>query len=388
MGGREVPLSIRRLIVEIDPRGLNVTQFCADHGVSTWFFWDLRRRFAREGDVVLERKSRAPRRVANKTAAEVEDAIVAMRKQLVDAGLDAGPETIAFHLRNLAGLPSVSTIWRILRARGFVAAEPKKAPKRAIRRFVAARANESWQVDDTTWWLADGTEVKIIDVVDDHSRLSVACVAAPACTGAAVLDVFAQAATVYGWPERFQSDNAQVFRTMLAAALAPIGVAACHSRPNHPQTNGKVERFHQTLKRWLTSQPCATTIAELQAQLDTFRRLYNETRPHRALGRRFPADVWATAPKAGPATRPLGTPTTVHRSTVDTCQAPVGRRLVTIGAAYRGKTALSVVTGTTCHVFVDGILVRALTLDLTRRTQPLYAKNGRPKIERDVPRHP
>src|SRR3954469_5522635 len=90
MAREEVPMSLRRTIVEIDPATLNVTRFCRDHGISTWFFWDLRRRFAREGEAVLEPKSRAAHRVANKTPVEVEDEIVRKRKELVDAGLDAG----------------------------------------------------------------------------------------------------------------------------------------------------------------------------------------------------------------------------------------------------------------------------------------------------------
>src|SRR5256885_2040883 len=155
MAREEVPVSLRRAIIDAEVAGLNVAQFCRDHGISTWFFWDLRRRHRAEGDVVLEPKSRAPRVVANKTPDAVEDAIVAKRKELIDAGLDAGPETIAFHLADLDGVPSPSTIWRILRARGFVVHQPAKAPKRSGRSFTAARANDCWQLDDTIWSLAD-----------------------------------------------------------------------------------------------------------------------------------------------------------------------------------------------------------------------------------------
>src|SRR5690348_5249739 len=98
MAGRDVPMSVRRLIVEIDVDGLNVRQFCREHGISTWFFYDLRRRYARDGDAALEPRSRAPRRVANRISDDVEDAIVALRKELRDEGLDAGPATIRWHL--------------------------------------------------------------------------------------------------------------------------------------------------------------------------------------------------------------------------------------------------------------------------------------------------
>ena len=373
-------MTIRRLVVDVETRGLNVTSFCAQHGISTWFFWDLRRRFAAEGDAALEPKSRAPHAVANKTPAAIEDAIVAKRKELTDAGLDAGAETIAFHLGDLVGVPSPSTVWRILRARGFITPEPTKAPKRSQRRFCAARANECWQLDDTTWELADGTEVKILNVVDDHSRLLVASTAVASCTGAAALGALAAAAPVLGWPERMQSDNAKAFSDVLAAALGAMGIAAGHSRPYHPQTNGKVERFHQTLKRWLARQPRAGCIDELGIQLDVFRHLYNHQRPHRSLGRRFPAQVWATAPKSGPLTRPLGAPTIVHRGIVRGGRLDAGRRyVISVGAAYAGREALAVITGLSCHVFVEGRLVRALTLDPTTRRQTLYPSGGRPR---------
>jgi transposase InsO family protein len=388
MAREEVPMSLRRTIVEIDPSTLNVTGFCAQHGVSTWFFWDLRRRVALEGAAALEPKSRAPQRVSNKTPVEVEDEIVRVRKELVDAGLDAGPATIAFHLRDLPGLPHEATIWRILSARGLVTSDPSKAPKRARRSFTAERANDCWQLDDTDWALADGQPVKILNVVDDHSRLAVASTAMLTCTGAATLVVLAAAAVVVGWPARFLSDNATAFRHTLATALAPLGVAAGHSRPYHPQTCGKVERFHQTLKRWLAKQPPAATLEELQAQLDLFRLIYNHHRPHRGIDRQRPADVWATAPKSGPADRPLATPTKIHHSTIHNGTVFASRYSIAVGARHNTQRALTVITGTACHVFIDGHLVRHLTLDPTRRRQPIYPTTGRPPATvRKDPRH-
>lgn len=372
-------MSLRRIIVEVDTTTLNVTEFCAQHGVSTWFFYDLRRRFSAGGYDAIEPRSRAPRTVANKTSAQVEDLIVAKRKELLDTGLDGGAESIAFHLRHVPGLPSPSTIWRRLKDRGFITADPSKAPKATHRRFNAARANQSWQLDDTGWELADGTEVKILNVIDDHSRLLVASAAMATCTGAATLAVLAVVATVLGWPARFQSDNARAFRDVLAPALAGLGIAAARSRPYHPQTNGKVERFHQTLKRWLAKQPPARTLAELQAQLDLFRYIYNHQRPHRGIDRRIPATVWEQAPKDGPANRPLGAPTQLHNSVVTNGMLPAGRRYrISVGAQHTGQAALVVITGTACHVFIDGRLIRQLTLDPTKKDQTLYTRPGRP----------
>jgi transposase InsO family protein len=365
-------MALRRTIVELDTGELNVTQFCREHGVSTWFFWDLRRRYRLEGEAALEPKSRAPKVVANRTSAAVEQAIVEKRKELHDAGLDCGPESIAFHLRDLPGVPSPSTIWRILRDRGFITPHPAKAPKGAARSFTAERANDCWQLDDTAWELADGTAVKILNVIDDHSRLLVASTALERCTGAGALEVLAQAASTLGWPARFLSDNASAFRHVLADALGAIGVGHGHSRPYHPQTNGKVERFHQTLKQRLRARPVTTTLAELQLELDSFRHLYNHERPHRSVGRRFPAEVWAVAPKSGPAAHPLGTCTRVHRVRVSKVgTVDIGRRYqIGLGVPHAGQDAVTVITGLACHVFIDGVLVRHLTLDPARRSQP------------------
>jgi transposase InsO family protein len=389
MPREEVPVSLRRAIIECDPSTLNVTQFCRDHGISTWFFWNLRRRHADEGDAALEPKSRAAHVIANKTPLQVEEAIVRKRKELIDAGLDAGPATIAHHLADLPGLPHEATIWRILKHRGFIVADPSKAPKRAHRSFTAERANDCWQIDDTAWQLADGTDVKILNVVDDHSRLAVASTAMATCTGAGALAALAVAAAIVGWPARILSDNAKAFRDTLAAALAAIGVGAGHSRPYHPQTCGKVERFHQTLKRWLAKQPAANSLDELQAQLDVFRMIYNHHRPHRGIDRRYPADVWTTAPKSGPASHALTAPTSIHHTTIHSGNCYIGGRFnIAVGARHNGQRALAVITGTACHVFVNGKLIRQLTLNPDRRSQPLYPGKGRPPdTVRKGPRH-
>jgi transposase InsO family protein len=375
-------MSLRRAIVEASLDGLNVRAFCRTHGISTWFFYDLRRRHRIEGEAALEPRSRAPKRVANRTCAAVEDAIVSVRKELANVGLDCGPATIRYHLGGrLDGpmVPSEATIWRVLTRAGCITPQPEKTPRHAYRSFTAERANQCWQLDDTGWELADGTPVRIIDVLDDHSRTAPAQKAVQSCTTGEAFDTLAMGAHTWGWPERLLTDNARAFRHGLADALAALGIAIGHSRPYHPQTCGKVERFHQTVKRFLAAQPPAATLAELQTQLDTFRDLYNHHRPHRALGRRIPADVWTASPKSGPATHPLTTPTVIHRGVV----SPNGlvfagnNRLVMTHTHHAGAPATVVVTGLACHVFVDGRLVRQLTLDPTRRIQPLGVRPRR-----------
>lgn len=384
-------MSVRRLIVEVDLDGLNVTEFCREHGVSTWFFYQLRKRYAVEGEAGLEPRSRAAKSVANRTPGWIEDLVVEKRKTLDEAGLDAGPATIWSHLNDefTAGrsVPSEATIWRILTRRGFITPEPKKAPKHAYRTFTAERANECWQVDDIDWELADGTEVKIITMIDDCTRLCPGLKAVETVNGEAAFDAFSTAAARWGWPARFLSDNAKAYKISLAAAVGVLGVDHRHGRPHHPQTQGKVERFHQPLQKWLRAQPRAASLEELQAQLDVFSNIYNSQRPHRAIGRKPPAVVYDQTPKSGPADRPLGAPTTIHRVTVSDGVCYINKTYsISIGDSHTGQQATIIITGLACHVFIAGRLVRQLQLDPTRRYQSQYDRPGRPVS--DAPRHP
>jgi transposase InsO family protein len=379
---REVPMELRRLIVEVDVGDLNVTEFCAQHGVSRWFFYDLRRRYGLEGVAGLEPKSRAPMVVSNRTPGWVEDMIVELRKELDDGGWDAGPATIWTHLSETLAqdlVPSESTIWRVLSRRGFINPEPKKAPKHAYRSFTAERANECWQLDDIGYELTGGAVVKIITTVDDCTRVCPGLKAVETVDGEAAFDAFAAAADVWGWPSRFLSDNANAYKVSLAAAVGALGVDHRHGRPYHPQTQGKVERFHQTLQKWLSAQTQADSLEDLQAQLDQFVDYYNNHRPHRAIHRRPPAVVWEQTPKAGPANRPLGIPTRVHRITVYNGVCYINKQYsITIGTVHNHQKATAVITGHSCHIFIAGRLVRHLQLDPTRRHQPLYDRPGRP----------
>lgn len=379
-------MSVKRAIVEADLSTLNVTEFCRVHGVSTWLFYDVRRRFAVVGDAALEPRSRAPKRVANKTSADVQDRIVLLRKELAEDGWDCGPATIRFHLVQRDGRsPSDATIWRVLRDRGFIVPEPKKRPKHTSRRFAAERANECWQIDATKWLLPDGTWVEIINVIDDCTRLLIASQAVRTCTTANSWDTLCHGAARWGWPERVLSDNGTPFRGRdgaggLVPSLAALGIRDTHSRPYHPQTCGKVERFHQTLKLHLSRQTPAADLVELQAQLDRFAEYYNHRRPHRAIGRRTPAEAWMATPRSGPADQPISAPTATHRLVVDKAgRITIGSRLrISLGAAHIGHIAHLVVTGEHAHVFIDGRLVRQLRIDPTKRSQSLYNRGGHP----------
>ncbi|HZA85781.1 MAG TPA: IS481 family transposase, partial [Acidimicrobiales bacterium] len=310
--------------------GRSKSEVARDYGVSRRWVITLVQRYQGEGTAGLVARSRRPRRSPKRTPAGVEDEIVEIRKDLAKAGHEAGAATIAFHLERRHGhSPAVSTIWRILSERGFVIPQPHKRPKSSYVRFEAAQPNERWQTDITHWSLSDGTDIEVLNVVDDHSRFCIASVARHVFKATDVDRCFQAAAVSHGEPASMLSDNGAVFtgryrgtgRVALELTLNARGIAFSHSRPYHPETCGKVERFHKTLKRWLAAQPPAQSPAELQAALDCFRRYYNTVRPHRALGRRTPRRPTRLAPRRGRAASPSTTPTGESATTPSTTTA-------------------------------------------------------------------
>jgi len=274
--------------------GRSVSELAAAHGVHRSWIYKLLARYREGGYEALEPRSRAPRSSPNRTPEEVVRAIVSLAEQLLCQGHDGGAETIAHHLarEGIESVPSISTIWRILRREGLVVPQPQKRPRSSLIRFEAQLPNEMWQADITHWRLAGGQDVEILNMVDDHSRLFLASRAFPTAKAADVVEVFRSAIDLHGAPASLLCDNGAVFtatprggKVLLQLEMERLGVVAKNSRPYHPQTCGKVERLHQTLKRYLARQAPARTLSGLQAQLDGFAHYYNAIRPHRALGR-------------------------------------------------------------------------------------------------------
>jgi transposase InsO family protein len=214
-------------------------------------------RYRAGGELALEPRSRRPKSCAHATAPELQDAVLALRRKLDAAGHDAGPHTIHHHLAlTRSDAPSVATIWRILKRHGQIMSQPQKRPKTSFIRFQADLPNEMWQGDFTHWQLADDTGVEILNYLDDHSRLALACDAFFTVKGLDVVHSFHIAADANGFPASLLTDNGAVFtgrtrkgKVLLESELERLGIVYKNSRPYHPQTCGKVERFHQTLKR-------------------------------------------------------------------------------------------------------------------------------------------
>lgn len=375
-------LVVAAVVVE----GRSKSEVAREYGVSRRWVITLVQRFLAEGEAGLEPRSRRPKRSPRQLDVELEEQIVGLRKELLESGHDAGAQTIGFHLERRYGRsPSASTIWRVLVRRGFVVPEPHKRPRSSYVRFEADQPNERWQLDITHWKLADGTDIEILNIIDDHSRLAVGSDARTVFKAGDVVTGFRKATATWGVPAGMLSDNGAVFtgayrgsgRVALEAELLALGVRFRHSRPYHPQTCGKVERFHQTLKNWLATRPAARTERALQAQLDTFVSYYNNQRPHRALGRRTPAEAFDDRPKARPLPAPILDPhfrvrhDTVYANGVITLRHNSRLHHIGIGRHHAGLHVLVLVHDLEVRILTeDGRPLRQLTLDPTRDYQP------------------
>jgi transposase InsO family protein len=339
---------------------------------------------------------------------------VQVRAALAASGLDHGPISGHEKMRamGLAQAPSTASLARIFREAGVARVEPKKKPRAAWRRFVYPAPNACWQLDATETVLTSGRTCVIFQLIDDHSRYSVASHVAWSETAEAAIAVVDKAIAAHGVPQRLLSDNAMALNPsrrgvtgQLVAHVTRLGVQAITGKPYKPTTQGKNERFHQTLFRWLDKQPLAASIEQLQALVDEFDRIYNTERPHQGLpGRVTPLTAWQATPKTE-APRPQ--PTTVHGLTV----APAARtatkatrdavrvmRLRKNGAVrLRGVTYMVDGQRAGQHVLIveDGNKILIADLQgtiLIEHTRPApgikYAGNGRPRGRRPRPPRP
>jgi len=298
----------RVAVIQVESKQLTVAEAAAEYGYSRRHLHRLLTRYREGGLDALEPRSRRPKTTPNAACDAVRARVIELRVQLTAEGLDGGPVTIAWHLQR-EGLPalSTSTIRRILHHAGLIIPQPRKRPRSSYIRFEAAQPNETWQSDFMHWRLADDTDVEVLNWLDDHSRYLLSATAHTPVTGDHVVSTFLAVIDEHGAPASTLTDNGRVYtarfgggRNAFEYLLPLLGVRQKNSSPGHPQTQGKIERFHQTLQRWLRARPTARTLPELQRQLDEFRDHYNEHRPHRALARGTPSEAYKATPKATP----------------------------------------------------------------------------------------
>jgi transposase InsO family protein len=344
-----------------------IAELAATHGVHRSWLYKLLARYRLEGDAGLEPRSKRPHSSPTRIADVWEEEIVALRKELGDAGLDAGAQTIHVHLsRRHQDVPSVPTIWRVLKARGFVTPQPHKRPKSSLIRFEADFPNERWQTDMTHVSLADGRVVEVLNVRSPD-----------------VVRTLHNAAAQWGYPASILADNGAIFTASAQGGIAAmetelllLGITSKHSRPYHPQTCGKVERFHQTMKKFLAKQDPPVTTKQLQRQLDRFVKVYNTDRPHRALNRKTPLEAFEARERATPTGAIIDTAGyRVRRDKIDRAGLVSVRyrsRLhhIGVGRAYAGWRVIILIAGLDIQILgEDGSPLRRLTLDLTKNYQ-------------------
>ena len=375
-----------------------VSEVARSYGVARSWIYALLARYQAEGEAAFEPRSRRPKTSPSAISASAAGLIIALRKELAGQGLDAGPHTIAWHLQHHHQVTvSPATVSRYLTRAGLVTPAPAKRPRSSYLRFAADLPNECWQSDFTHYRLADGTDTEVLTWLDDHSRYALSVTAHRRVTGPIVLAAFRAACAGFGTPASTLTDNGMVFTTRLSggkggrnhleAELRRLGVRQKNGKPNHPQTQGKVERFQQTLKKWLRAQPAQPgTLSELQALLDAFTSTYNTRRPHRSLPHRAtPATAYAARPKAVPGDRAADTHDRVRADRVDAdgkLTLRVGGRLhhIGIGRTHARTRVLMLVCDLHVRVInaATGELLRELTIDPARNYQPTGRPPGPP----------
>jgi len=387
----------RLVITAITKQGLTQAEAARTYGLSEATVSRLMARYRTEGEAAFEPRSKAPKTSPGATGPATVDLVLRLRKELLDAGHDAGAETLGWHLAQHHAITlSRATIHRILTRHGALTPEPKKRPKSSYIRFEAAMPNECWQSDFTHYPLTDTATfskgVEIISWLDDCTRYALHISAHRVITTPIVKATFRETAGQHGIPASTLTDNGMVYTVRLAGIgrrggrngfeqqLRDWHVVQKNSRPNHPTTCGKVERFQQTMKKWLRAQPeQPATIAELQALLDRFATEYNTTRPHRSLPHRAtPATLYDTMPKAVPGpSRDTQTHDRVRHDRIDksgtvTLRVAGQLRHIGIGRTHKGTHVILLVQDLDVRIVnaITGELLRELTIDTSKDYQP------------------
>ena len=375
-------------------------EIAARYGVHRSWVYRLKARYEAEGEAALEPQSRRPLTSPRATPAATVDLVLRLRKQLLEAGHDGGADTLAWHLAQHHQVTLArATIHRILTRHGAVTPEPKKRPRSSYLRFQAAMPNECWQSDFTHYRLTQpdgspGAEVEIISWLDDCTRYGLHSSAHRRISTPIVLKTFRKAAGHHGIPASTLTDNGMVYtvrhsggrggRNGFETQLRVWHVTQKNSRPNHPQTCGKVERFQQTLKNWLRAQPVQpATIAELQTLIDTFLEAYNQHRPHRSLPHQAtPAAIYESLPKAMPReSRDADTHDRVRHDRIDksgtvTLRVDGKLRHIGVGRTHKGTHVILLIQDLEVRIIdaITGELLRELTINPAKDYQPRTPK--------------
>jgi len=390
MALRVVTMTELRLEVLFEPQrtGETVAEVCRRREISRQSFYRFKRRYEADGAEGLEARSRRPLSSPGQIDVDLEVVICEMRKD----HKRWGARRIRTELRRAGhDPPAVSTIHQVLRRNHLVADQPRKRP-RALKRFERDVPNDLWQIDATRTHLHDGAEAWVVDALDDHARYLLAARAADGPTEEAAWQAFSAASTDYGLPRQLLSDNGLCFTGRLHGfevaferKVRSLGVALINSRPEHPETLGKLERFHKTLKEWLADEGPARDLAHLQELLDRFRAHYNGERPHQGIGDLTPAERYRPSPASPPTLEELQEPVYPRGAIIRTVWSngvvTYDRRNIGLGKRWAGLKVRIVPAGKLVHVYYGQFLVRSLAFDPDRRYQRQH-----PSIKEEVAR--
>jgi transposase InsO family protein len=388
----------RLVITAVVIEGRSQGEVARAYGVSQGWVSRLVARYRADGETAFGPRPRRPRTSPAAIADSAVDLIVAVRKDLAGQGLDAGPHTICWHLEHHRQIRvSPATVSRYLTRAGLVTPEPRKRPKSSYLRFQAEQPNECWQSDFTHYRLAGGADAEILTWLDDHSRYVLSLTAHQPVTGPIVVAAFRAAAAGHGIPAATLTDNGLVYTTRFAGGkggrnaleneLRRLGVTQKNGRANHPQTQGKAERFQQTMKKWLAAQnPQPADLTALQALLGAFTAYYNHQRPHRSLPhRQTPATAYAARPKATPGQPGTATHDRVRADRIDAdgklTLRHAGRLYhIGIGRTHARTRILMLIRDLDIRVInaATGEILRELVLDPDRNYQPTGRPPGPP----------
>lgn len=380
MALRVVSMAELRLEVLTEPErtGCTVSETCERWGISRQTFYRYKRRYERWGTEGLEDLSRAPFNSPRQIDRDLEEQICRMRKDHPRWGA----RTIRNYLRRQGvDAPVISTIHQAMRRNHLIADQPKKRPK-ATKRFVRPVPNDLWQIDAIAVKLTTGAVAHLVNVLDDHARYLMASVACRTPTGEAAWRAFSQAAEAFGLPRQVLSDNHLSFTGRLfhvvvefERRLRAAGVTLINGRPRHPETQGKIERFHRTIREWLADEGPPRTLQQLQHLVDRFRGHYNTERPHQGLpGDVTPAERYFPSPQPLAADHPLPAdpdyPADAAVRTVATNGTlTYANKRIGVGVRWAGRRVRVVGAGELTHVYYGDVLIRSLRIDPTRNYQ-------------------
>lgn len=287
----------------------NMWELCRRFGISRPTGYKWLRRFQQDGVAGLVDQSRRPQQMPTQTPPAIEQQVLALRDQHPAWGGRKLRHWLVTHGRET--VPSASTITAILRRHGRL--DPTESAKHtAWQRFEHDAPNDLWQIDFKGHVPLEQGRCHPLTVLDDHSRFAVGLVA---CADEQFATVQVELTTLFrrfGLPRRILTDNGPPWGTphpdqqltIMSIWFLRLGIAVSHGRPLHPQTQGKAERFHRTLKAEVLRPPLAVDLLQSQERFDAWRTLYNHDRPHQALAMATPASRYQVSPRPFPETLP------------------------------------------------------------------------------------